>query len=514
MRRSPRALLLTLLPLALAACADEPPPPSGGAADGYAGHGEPADFVPTVVTKSEALGVPGNFDGHTVMDDAFLGAADAITEAQLQAFLERTPYGNRSWIADATVPDGRRAAAAIIAACREFDINPIAVLARMQVEQRAISTSSPISTKARDYTLGCGCPDNRPCNTAYKGLYKQVQCGAQTMRNRYADSEAGTGQWRRGHGKRTLDGYDITPTNHATASMYAYTPWRGSTSNKIGNWLVWNVTLKFARHFADAGVTLPGGNDPGGEPMPSRGTWIGEACGAGGTCGFADGFCVEAAGGSMCSQSCEGYCPDRAGAAVTFCVDASHFGGAGGGLCTVKADSRNGFCGALGMEAWSLPRFVGNSSAPASTATVCVFPPSSPQPEAPLPEIPPEGTPPEGTPPEGMPPEGSPPEGTPPEGAFGRCEGQTAIRDLGGFTDVADCSVANLQCREGVCAGPGPAAPASYNDPRCETIDFLGVCLGHVAVYCDRYGHLYAQDCVEWGTRCGWGDDGDGNWCR
>ncbi|MCA9541540.1 MAG: hypothetical protein KC620_21730, partial [Myxococcales bacterium] len=319
-----RAVLALFVTLAVVGCADEPLPESGNAAAGYAGHAEPADFAPTVVTKSTPLGVPGSFDGHTVMDDAFLNASDAITVAQLQAFLERTPYGNRSWVADAVTPDGRRASQAIIDACREFDINPIAVLARMQVEQRAISTTSPISTHARDYTLGCGCPDNQACNTAYKGMYKQVQCGARTMRGRYEDSEDGSGEWRRGRTRRTLDGYDITPTNHATASMYAYTPWRGSTSNKIGNWLVWNITLKYAQHFADAGVALPQGDSAPSGPRP--GAWIGEACG-GGTCSFSNSFCLDGASASMCSQSCEGYCPDKDGYAVTFCVDASHFGG-------------------------------------------------------------------------------------------------------------------------------------------------------------------------------------------
>lgn len=517
-------LALLAAPLALAACASDPLP-RGAAADGYAAHGEPSDFEPVIVTKSTGLGVPASFDGHTVMEDAFLNATDTITVAQMQAFLENTPYGGRSWIAGATVPDGRTAAEAIIAACRDQGINPIAVLARMQVEQRAISTSSPISNHARDYTLGCGCPDNQACNPAYRGLYQQVLCGARTMRNRYADSEDGSGQWRRGHARQTLDGYSITPTNHATAAMYAYTPWRGSTNNKIGNWLVWNITLRYARHFSDLGVALPGGGDA--QP-PAAGSWIGSACGAGGACGFDNAFCAESATATMCSQSCEGYCPDRPGAAVTFCVDAANFGGAGGGMCTVKAEAGNGFCGALGLEARELPRFVGASGAPNSTATVCVLPQvAAPQPAPPqdppaddpvAPADPPQADPPVAPPADDPVAPADPPAAgdVPPEGDVNaRCDGAIATRTLpDGQMDSADCSAASLSCEAGFCIGQGPSNPASYGDARCANLDFAGACQGQIAVYCDKFGNYFAQDCAEWNAGCGFADDGDGYWCR
>ena len=34
--------------------------------------------------------------------------------------------------------------------------------------------------------------------------------------------------------------------NHATASLYAYTPW--VLVNTGGNWLVWNITRKYEQH--------------------------------------------------------------------------------------------------------------------------------------------------------------------------------------------------------------------------------------------------------------------------
>lgn len=502
-------------------CADEPVPDYQAPSQPYSEHAEPLDFEATLITKSHNLGLPTSFDGNNVMSDAFLQATNALTVAQVQAFLERTPYGNRSWIADARTPDGRRASEAIVAACNEFQINPIAMLARMQVEQRAISTATPISNKARDYTLGCGCPDNQPCNTAYKGLYKQVQCGARTMRNRYNTSVDRSFKWRRGHTHTTLDGYAITPANHATAAMYAYTPWRGSASHQFGNWLVWNITLKYARHFVDnGGLNLDGAPDNGDDaPAPGApsGTWIGESCGAGGVCSFDGGYCLESPTSGVCSQSCAGYCPDRDGKVTTFCVDASHFGGAGGGVCSVKADPRNDDCRGLGLVARELPRYIGNSNARESTARVCVFDPNAaaPAPEAPA-DPAPEAEEPPATPPADVPPEG---EGAPPEPELEadgspRCSGTIAVRQVDGATDAVDCAGFGLACSDGVCVGAGPGQPVASNDPRCATLDFSGDCKGQIAVYCDAEGNYYAQDCVAWGTVCGWGDDGDGHWCR
>jgi hypothetical protein len=65
----------------------------------------------------------------------------------------------------------------------------------------------------------------------------------------------GTSPWVMGRSKRTLDRVRVTPSNHATASLYSYTPW--VLSGRGGNWLVWNVTTKFARGFAQLGPLSP-----------------------------------------------------------------------------------------------------------------------------------------------------------------------------------------------------------------------------------------------------------------
>ena len=67
-----------------------------------------------------------------------------------------------------------------------------------------------------------------------------------------AESAGGTGAWRKNHATRTSDSLMVTPRNDATAALYAYTPW--VLQGTGGNWLVWNVTRKFLKHFDDAGT--------------------------------------------------------------------------------------------------------------------------------------------------------------------------------------------------------------------------------------------------------------------
>jgi hypothetical protein len=80
----------------------------------YVDHETDEDFV---VEKSGLTGLPATFDPQRIMDDAFFVAAESIGEAEVQRFLERTPYGSRSFLADERI-DGRSAAAEIVAGAR------------------------------------------------------------------------------------------------------------------------------------------------------------------------------------------------------------------------------------------------------------------------------------------------------------------------------------------------------------------------------------------------------------
>jgi len=240
-------LLLASLTLATAACADLDPDE---------GHDEPSDFDPVPEPeggKADVAGIPATFDRHLVMSDALFTDIETVDAAEIQAFFERSPYNNRSWLADATI-DGVPASEAIVAASRAAGINPVVMVARMQVEKSLVSKTVRPAQSRIDYAFGCGCPDNRACNTAYQGLDKQVECAATTLRRWYDGSVAGDGLWVMGRSKRTLDPLTVTPRSHATSSFYAYTPWVLTGSG--GNWLAWNVARRYLRHLDTQGALL------------------------------------------------------------------------------------------------------------------------------------------------------------------------------------------------------------------------------------------------------------------
>ena len=219
----------------LAACAGEVP-------DGE--HEEAADFE-VDPEDAKADGLPATFDQNFVVTDALLTSSLAMTVDDVQAFFENNPYGTRSWLASYSVGD-MTAAEMIVEAAVAHEINPLILIARMQVETSLISKTVRPTDRMINRALGCGCPDGGTCNAAYSGLRKQLDCGARTLRKWYDGSIAGNGLWVRGRTKSTLDSRRVTPISHATATLYAYTPWVLVGSG--GTWLAWNVTRKYVRH--------------------------------------------------------------------------------------------------------------------------------------------------------------------------------------------------------------------------------------------------------------------------
>jgi hypothetical protein len=223
----------------------------------YSDHDEDADYEEVeggADGKADFAGVPTVFDRHLIMSDDQFIAADIVTADELQAFFETSPYRNRSWLADYRVGD-LRAADMIVQAAAAEGINPMLLVSRMQVEQSLVSKTVQPSQSRLDKALGCGCPDGSGCSSSYRGFQPQLVCGARVLRKWYDASVTGTGSWKQGVARRTLDGLSVTPRSHATASFYAYTPWVLQGSG--GTWLVWNVTLKFFKHLDDMGAFEP-----------------------------------------------------------------------------------------------------------------------------------------------------------------------------------------------------------------------------------------------------------------
>lgn len=231
---------LVLVVALLGACVAEDPAEPGA-------HEETSDFDP--VPDGKADGVAATFDQNNVVDDAlFTGDMDV---AAVQTFLEDSPYGNRSWLASYTV-DGVSAAQKIVDAARAERIHPLMLLVRMQVEASLVSKTVAPSQRLINQALGCGCPDGGSCSATYRGFAAQLTCGAQTLRRWFDGSVDRSGQWRKGSSRRTLDPRTVTPANHATASLYAYTPW--VLVGRGGNWLVWNISKKYVRYAETEGL--------------------------------------------------------------------------------------------------------------------------------------------------------------------------------------------------------------------------------------------------------------------
>ncbi|MDX2089128.1 MAG: hypothetical protein SFX73_14820 [Kofleriaceae bacterium] len=236
--------VLLLCGVLVSACMTGSPP-----SEDDAGSDEPADYD-VDPDDGKGDGISATFDRHNVIGESLFENSGNMTVEEVQAFFEDSPYNNRSWLADYEI-NGVSAAQAIIDAAEAENIHPLMLLTRMQVEASLVSKTVKPSKSRLDRALGCGCPDGHDCASQYLGFDKQLTCGAKILRKWYDASVDGTGQWQRGVTRRTLDPTSVTPANHATASLYQYTPW--VLPYRGGNWLVWNVTRKYVRHAEAAG---------------------------------------------------------------------------------------------------------------------------------------------------------------------------------------------------------------------------------------------------------------------
>ncbi|HEY8080381.1 MAG TPA: MYXO-CTERM sorting domain-containing protein [Labilithrix sp.] len=194
------------------------------------------------------------FDRNNVLDDKSLRDSAAMSAADVQKFLDVTPWGTKSALADYK-EDGKTAAEIITDAAKKHNVNPIELLVRAQAEQGLIK-----KTTAKDTTIaiafGCGCPDSAACSDAYRGLANQAECAAGTIDRSMsrASTTAGTvSGWAKAKEKASLDGLVITPANSATAAIYTYTPWVGEKGGgKVGvggAYLHWDVWGSFAQYL-------------------------------------------------------------------------------------------------------------------------------------------------------------------------------------------------------------------------------------------------------------------------
>ncbi len=168
------------------------------------------------------------FDRNSVLDDKSMRDAETLTVADVQKFLDKTPWGTRSALAKYT-EGGKSAATIMVDAATTHGINPLEMLVRVQMEQGLVyKTTAPAATIS--LAFGCGCPHSSVCNDSYRGFANQAECAAGTMRRTMDKALTASGTvsgWSRNKAKDTEDGLTIVPKNAVTAALYTYTPWVG-----------------------------------------------------------------------------------------------------------------------------------------------------------------------------------------------------------------------------------------------------------------------------------------------
>lgn len=218
------------------------------------------------------------FDKNFIVSDSMFQFDPNITANSIQSFLEKTPYSIdknkreetriRSWLADHTLETtlngqrvSTRAADVIWQVAEKNNINPVLLLARIQTEATLVSKTKKPTQALIDAAAGCGCPDGGRCTRSYKGFENQLTCAAEIF-NKWYDASAEyphgiTTWWRKDFSRKTNDPIAVTPSNHATAAMYAYTPW--VLTGKGGNWLMWRTTETMLPSFYTHGYCENGG---------------------------------------------------------------------------------------------------------------------------------------------------------------------------------------------------------------------------------------------------------------
>jgi hypothetical protein len=223
---------------------------------------------PDSVGVQEANTHLADFDRHLVLPDESLEDSQALTLAQVQAFLENTPHGNRSVLAD-HVAHGRTAAQAIVDASTEYGISPLILLARLQLEQSLIGKESAGSNRL-NWAMGCGCPDGGGCMSGYKGFDRQVECAAErfsTYLHQLETDGATVAGWAVGKPNSSLEGKQIRPRNFHTAALYTYTPWVSSAKQFLG---LYRKYAEFLGYAAPAPGGCPTATFPSGVDVQLR----------------------------------------------------------------------------------------------------------------------------------------------------------------------------------------------------------------------------------------------------
>lgn len=237
--------------------------------------------VPTLLALVASIFVPvpaqaytldaADFNPSAIISDAQFFDENALTEAQIQAFLQSkigtcsnsnclNVYKMDTFTREATMVNGvsalcskyvgaaqEPAARIIYKVQKACHISAKVILATLQKEQGLVTSTAPSATKLK-IAMGYGCPDTAPCDALYFGFYNQVY-GAASQLKRYTDPNSSF--WGSKKVGTTVNigyhpkSFDNPPTcgkkavyiaNKATHALYIYTPYVPNASSLANLW--------------------------------------------------------------------------------------------------------------------------------------------------------------------------------------------------------------------------------------------------------------------------------------
>jgi hypothetical protein len=258
------------------------------------------------------------FDPNEIVELGSFTDTITIDVAQVQQFLERTPYNRASFLATYQ-SNGVRASDAIAKTSSRYGLNPLVFLVKSEMVQGLVGEEFYPSPPPRvEYVFACGCAGAGSCDPAVAGFDRQIDCLGRALRASLDEITANgqpSGRWGPGIPAVTLDGRSVTPADASTAAIYQYTP-LVAFQKSGGSWLFWNLWQKYALALNYFGGT--GSN---------AGAWIGDACQSDPSCVAPSAICVTNYPGGLCTASCTSACPSDTAHGPSFCAD---FPGQGG----------------------------------------------------------------------------------------------------------------------------------------------------------------------------------------
>lgn len=189
------------------------------------------------------------FDPHNIITDETLFDGSAMSKTAIQQFLSQK---NSVLASHSQVVDGRsmNAAEIIWEVGNKNNVSQKFLLTNLEKEQGLLSKSTA-SEKALDWAMGFGCYGGT-CREQYKGFYAQLEAAAETQR--IYKEKANLFSFKVGQQSTTVDGYNVTPVNQATANLYIYTPHVGNAP-ELGinqpygaNKLFWRIWHRYFSH--------------------------------------------------------------------------------------------------------------------------------------------------------------------------------------------------------------------------------------------------------------------------